>query len=129
MLDARPQGLAHDLVQIHEQVGAQHAVHFLAARGELSGEPLDGARLVGREVVDVHVREPLPPLHHEVHEGLEHPLLPDREPFTVAAGIEGPLAAVRRSAAFVRFRQTEQVFEPARPDEARAFDVEEEVTR
>ncbi len=60
--------LAHDGVEVDEDLVSQQLVELGLAGGVLPDEPLEGRRLVGRVVVDVHVGEALPPLGEPVEQ-------------------------------------------------------------
>ena len=75
-LDAGAQPLPHDLEQVDEHLAAQELVDLLLARRVRAHQPRQRRRLVGRVVVDVHVRERAPALADEVDELLERAPLP-----------------------------------------------------
>jgi hypothetical protein len=86
----------------------------------LAHEPLDGARLVAAEVVDVEIRVGPEPLVDEVHDGLEGPALP--------GAVMRPYGLIPW---FLRIlgEDAEQELEASRGlEEGVAFQIEEDVT-
>ena len=67
--------MAHDLIEIDEQPGAEHPVDLFLARRIAAHQALQGRRLVGRVVVDVQAGKLRPPRHDEIDERLEGALL------------------------------------------------------
>ena len=122
-LDPGAQPLPHDLQQVDEHLAAQQLVDLLLARRVRAHQPRQRRRLVGRVVVDVHVRERAPALADEVDELLE------RAPLTVA--VVAPRTA-RYVTDSVRLppEHAEQELEPrGRVEERVALHVEEHVAR
>ena len=78
--------MAHDLIEIDEEAGAEHLVDLLLARRITAHQALQRRRLVRGVVVDVQAGELRPPRHDEIDELLEGALL-------VGAG-ESPVALI-----------------------------------
>ena len=119
-LDAGAHRLADDGVKIHEQLGPQHAVEFVLARGVAAHQALQRGGLVRCEVIDVEIRKARPPFRNQVDEGFEGRLL--------LGGSTGPAAVIQRVTGGRR-HPSEQVFEPAGAGEGIAFEVQEDVAR
>ena len=117
--DARAQTMAHDLIEIDEEAGAEHPVDLLLARRIAAHQALQGRRLVRGVVVDVQAGELRPPRHHEIDEPLEGALL-------VGAG-ERPVALIDERAVCVLEQIAEQIFEAVLADERIAFEVEKHI--
>ena len=70
-LHRRPDALPHDAVEVHKHLAPQQLVYLRLARGVAPGQPLHRPGLVGRVVIDVHVRVGRPAIHDEVDAVLE----------------------------------------------------------
>jgi hypothetical protein len=119
--EAGAEPIPHDAVEIDEALAAQQLVNLFFARGIPAHESLQRRRLVGREMIDVQIREFLELGHHEVDEPLEGRLLvrPRQRPVRRAA--QCSIGAGEGIA--------EQIFETALPRERIAFEIEEDVAR
>ena len=118
-LDARPEALPDDAVEVDEPAGAQQPVDLVLARRVPAHQPLERGRLVGRVVVDVHPGVGLPRRRDQVDDRLEGgPLL----------GVgERPEPAVDGRSGVVERHDAEQVLAPALAGERVALEVEEHV--
>ena len=76
--------LAHDLIEIDEDLASQEIVHFVLPRGVLAHQPLERGRFVRRVVIDVQVRPLAKARMDEVDEPLEGELL-----FLAGQGLKG----------------------------------------
>ena len=120
-LDAGPEGVLHDAVEVHEELGPEHPVDLLLARGVALHEPLEGRGLVRGVVVDVEPRVLLPGGEDGVHERLEGgPLL----------GVgERPEVPVLDVAGGAHASEADEELPAGRRDEGVALEVEEDVPR
>ena len=121
LLDARPERLPRDNVEIDEHPTAEHAVDLRLPRGVAPHQPLESARLVGGVVVDVEAGVLCPAPDHLVHEPLE------RGP--LGGAIERPDAAILRLAQGIARRPAEEILQSPLAGERIAFQVEEDVAR
>ena len=126
-LDACEDRLPRRRVQVNEEFGAQHPVHFLLARRVAPHQPLERARLVGREMVDTQIGMRLAPSLDVVYELLENRLLPGGETPALPVRPERPARVILRLPVRAERRPAEQVLEALRPHERRALNVEEHV--
>ena len=69
--DAGANSMPHNLVQIDKQLRTEHPVEFFLARRVPSHQTLEGSRLVGRIVVDVHAGKFGPARYDEVDKILD----------------------------------------------------------
>ena len=74
-LDAGPDPLPDDAVEVDEDAAAEQPVHLLLARRVALGEAREGGLLVGGVVVDVEGGVRVEPGDEEVHQALEGGLL------------------------------------------------------
>ena len=107
--------LAHDAVQVDEDIGAQQPVDLGLTGAVATHQPLQRGHLVGREVVHVHVGLGVEPIDHEVDERLERPPL--------LVGRVGPEVAVPA----VGIDHAEEVLKPPVGGPRVALQVEEQV--
>lgn len=126
-LDACADGLPRRRVEVDEEFGAEHIVHFVLAGRVAAHQPLERARLVGSEVVDMQVGELLAPRLDEVNELLENDALARRETARRGVLAERPSRVILRLSVRADHCPSEQILEALRSDERRAFDVEEDV--
>ena len=139
-LDAGPDALAHDAIEIDEHAAPQQPVHLLLARGMALRQAPERSLLVRRVVVHVHGRVRVEAADHEVHGLLEGGLL--RGEGDEAVGVEAPegmegrrrrLPAGRRpprvSFRGSRIEDAEQVVDPVVEGERITLEVEEQIVR
>ena len=74
-LDARPQTVTHDLIEIDEQAGAEHPVDLFLARSIAAHKTLHGRGFVWSVMIDMQVGKLHPACHDEIDEGLKGTLL------------------------------------------------------
>jgi hypothetical protein len=95
--------MPHNLVQIDKQRRTEHPVEFFLARRVPSHQALEGSRLVGRIVVDVHAGKLGPARYGEVDKVLEAALLIDTG--------KPPAMPLCELSVILREKVTEQKFE------------------
>src|SRR5438128_2129004 len=118
-LDADPEPLAHDGVQVDEAAATEQPVERLGARRVVRDEALERRGLVNAEVIDAEIRVRLESREHEVEERLA------RRPLVRAR--ERPAALVRPRPAPVAEGPAGQVLEAAVAEEGIALEVEEHI--
>ncbi len=89
-LHAGAEPLARDGIEVYEPPTSKQLIHLRLSSRVAPHEPLDGTGLVGRVVVDVHGRMLGHPVHHEVDEVLECPLLDEPGPAPRSRGSRSP---------------------------------------
>ena len=94
--DARTQAVANDLVQIDEQLGAQHPIDFFLAGRIAAHQALQRRRLVRRVVVDVQIGKSRPSLHDEIDKLLEAVLFVRAENAQLCWYVSAPLPSLNR---------------------------------
>ena len=139
-LDAGPDALAHDAIEIDEHPAPEEPVHLLLARGVALGQASERGLLVRRVVVHVQGRVGVQAPDHEVDRLLEGGLL--RGEGDEAVGVEAPegMELRRRRPRTAgrpprvalrggRVEDAEQVVDPVVERERIALEVEEQVVR
>ncbi len=124
-LDRGPDALADGPEQVDQHPAAQEAVHRVLAGRVAAHQPLQGGRLVGGVVVDVHPGMGLEPGEDEIDQLLECPLLPGQSHVARAVGVEGPDGRELPGGV----HQAEQVVDAVLERVRVAFEVEEQVAR
>src|SRR5215469_14842401 len=66
-----PDSLADGAIEINEHPSPHEFVYLIDASRVFTRKPLDGGRLIGSVVIDVHLRVLTPSLHHLSYECLE----------------------------------------------------------
>src|ERR1700734_3098799 len=106
-------------MKIDKQICAQHPVDLVFAHAVPTHESLQGGRLVGRKMVNVHRWMTGQSIHHYVHKPLERLLL--------VRSVECPAAFVTRLASGIRQHKAKQIFPPAQADEGISLQIKEYV--
>ena len=119
LFDAGSNRLLEYCVEVNEDLGAEHAIDFVFARGIGAHQALKGRGFVRAEMVDVHRRICLPTPNHFVHQPFE-------TDFFLLGG-ECPVFFVGEALCFSACDKTEQVLLSAAAYERIAFEVDEHV--
>src|SRR5262245_41928540 len=120
VLHASENGMLDDRMEVHEQLGAQHAIDVRLPRCMTAHQPLEGRGLVRGVVVDMHRRRCYPGLIDEVDDRLKGGTL-------LTVRVRPVRAICRRTTSDEK--NAEQILPPTVAGERVALEVQEHVTR
>ena len=118
--DASAHTIAHDAVEIDQQIAAQEIINLAFASRVPAHQPFQRPGFVRCVVVDVQVRILFSALVHEVHKALKDGLF--------ALSVERPVCRAGPGAIFIAIDIAEEILKAVLTNERIALDVEENVS-